>query len=425
MDNVKMISQIDRKVTVTENIYSTTKLAQELALAKTLKDDDSPFMVLNLTEVLNRYTEWTKRLARVEPYYAVKCNNDPVLLWFLSKLGCGFDCASKAEMEMILNNKLADPKHVIYANPCKTRSYVQHANDVGVKKMTFDNKEELYKIKSLHASPQLLLRIGVSDSTAVCQLSVKFGCDPEVGPELLKLAKEMDIEVFGIAFHVGSGCRDPVSFRRALKAAKDLFDVGNSYGHTMNLLDIGGGFPGYDSEEITFKQIADVINPSLDIYFPPSSHVRIIAEPGRFFATHPVSLVANIISAVEVPIEKITSQKGADKSGMAYYINDGVYGSFNCILFDHYHPKGGSLFEMETEKTKCNVWGPTCDGLDLVETNVELSKMTVGDWILYPNMGAYTNVASSRFNGFEPPKVYHFVDKNTWNLLDHKARFGA
>ena len=26
-----------------------------------------------------------------------------------------------------------------------------------------------------------------------------------------------------------------------------------------------------------------------------------------------------------------------------YYVNDGVYGSFNCILFDHVHPKPESL----------------------------------------------------------------------------------
>ena len=29
--------------------------------------------------------------------------------------------------------------------------------------------------------------------------------------------------------------------------------------------------------------------------------------------------------------------------GFMYYVNDGVYGSFNCILFDHVHPKPESL----------------------------------------------------------------------------------
>ncbi|CAD5231408.1 unnamed protein product [Bursaphelenchus xylophilus] len=427
VNHVEIIERLDRKVTVTQNYMETTKLAQELATAKNLNENDNPFFVVNISDLIDRFNEWKAKLPRVQPFYAVKCNNDPVILWVLAHLGCGFDCASRAEMDMVLKKKMVKPENIVYANPCKTRSFVHHANQVGVRAMTFDNKEELAKIKEIHGNPHLLLRIGVSDTTAVCQLSTKYGCDPEKdGPKLLKLAKEMGLEVIGIAFHVGSGCRDPVSFRRALKAAKTLFDTGIEYGHNMGVLDIGGGFPGYDSEEITFDEIVNVINPALDEHFPASLNVKIIAEPGRFFATHPVSLVTNITSAVEVSAERITGKaEDAEKPGMMYYMNDGVYGSFNCIFFDHYHPKGAPLFEKKGELVDSTIWGPTCDGLDQVEVQTRLPRMAVGDWLLYHDMGAYTNVAASKFNGFEPPKTYYFVDKTKWALLSDNARFGA
>lgn len=146
--------------------------------------------------------------------------------------------------------------HIIYANPCKTRGYIQHASQMGVERMTFDSVEELEKVASLHANPKMVLRIGVSDPTAICQLSTKYGCDPRKdGPRLLQNAKDLNVSVVGIAFHVGSGCRDPTSFRRALNEARLLFDEGKRIGHEMNLMDIGGGFPGFDSEEISFDEV--------------------------------------------------------------------------------------------------------------------------------------------------------------------------
>lgn len=48
----------------------------------------------------------------------------------------------------------------------------------------------------------------------------------------------------GISFHVGSGCMDPPVYRKAIKAARKLFDFAQLVGYDFKLLDIGGGFPG-------------------------------------------------------------------------------------------------------------------------------------------------------------------------------------
>lgn len=124
-----------------------------------------------------------------------------------------------------------------------------------------------------------------------------------------------------------------------------------------------------------------------------------------------------------------------------YYVNDGVYGSFNCILYDHAHvrpllqkvtgagrggqelgsPRAGLTQSLPTQRPKpdekyysSSIWGPTCDGLDRIVERCELPEMHVGDWMLFENMGAYTVAAASTFNGFQRPAIYYVMSRPTW-----------
>uniref|UniRef100_A0A1I7ZUY6 ornithine decarboxylase n=1 Tax=Steinernema glaseri TaxID=37863 RepID=A0A1I7ZUY6_9BILA len=409
-----------------ESPGSDDEVAQRLALLKSAEGDEDPFAVCNVATVVERFVEWRRRLPRVEPFYAVKCNDDLTLMSVLASLGAGFDCASKAEIDVVLDNKLTQPERIVYANPCKTRSFVKHAETRGITMMTFDNEEELLKVSKTHANPQMILRIAVSDHTAQCPLNVKFGSEPvNDAPRLLLKAKSVGIKVIGISFHVGSGCNDPSAFREAVCHAKRLFDIGQSLGHPMDLLDIGGGYPGAPGGKVSFAEIAEVVGGAIDEFFPEGSGVRIIAEPGRYFAAAPFSLITNVISTARVPASRITNDPAdEDKEGYMYYMNDGVYGSFNCILYDHMHPTGAPLFESFDDEFPelfpTTIWGPTCDGLDQVEVSTKLRRLAVGDWLLYRNMGAYTMAAASTFNGFEKPQVYYFMDNATWKLLSNQ-----
>ncbi|KAL3105607.1 hypothetical protein niasHT_021710 [Heterodera trifolii] len=288
---------------------ASQRIAQHFALERNAIGHDDAFSVITLDRVVEQFLRWRLMLPRVKPFYAVKCNNDPILLQLLANLGCGFDCASRGEIESIVKNGLCSGDNIVYANPCKTRSYIRHAEQMGIRRMTFDSVEELLKIKEMHSSAQLILRIAVADLTAQCPLATKFGCDLDAAPALLQVARDQGMELIGISFHVGSGCRDPSAFREAISASKKLFVLGTSMGHRMQLLDIGGGFPGHDTAQITFEQ-------------------------GRFFGSSPVSLCPNVIAVQRVPSSRVTkTNENAKQDGFMLYINDGVYGSFNCILF--------------------------------------------------------------------------------------------
>lgn len=140
-----------------------------------------------------------------------------------------------------------------------------------------------------------------------------------------------------------------------------VFDFSKTLGYDLNLLDIGGGFPGVHGSSI--DKLAEVINSSLDEYFLDSS-ISVIAEPGRFYVASAYTLACNIHSVRRVHLNDAVT--GKVKPHNMYYINDGVYGSFNCLLYDHQQVFPQSLKGNGNKLTSSSVWGPTCDGLDQV-----------------------------------------------------------
>ena len=60
-----------------------------------VQDCEDPFYVVDLGRVIHLYDAWMDKLPQVQPFYAVKCNEDPALVKTLAALSTGFDCASK------------------------------------------------------------------------------------------------------------------------------------------------------------------------------------------------------------------------------------------------------------------------------------------------------------------------------------------
>lgn len=396
-------------------------------------DGDNAFFVADLASVYRQYLRWRRELPNVVPFYAVKCNPEPMVLQLLAALGTGFDCASNGEIQNVLDMGLS-PGRIIYANPCKASSFVRRAAEQNIGLTTFDNLDELDKMKRFHPNCKLVVRVLTDDSKSICQLGIKFGAPLKDVPRLLERAKELELDVVGVSFHVGSGCYDPEAFRDAVVRGRSAFDMGAKLGYQFDLLDIGGGF-----EQDNFEQVAAVLRAALAEHFPDDQFapggtkvaglpngLRIIAEPGRYFVHRAFSLATNIIAR---RVSSGEENAGAEAPEAMYYQNDGTYGAFNCIMFDHQvvEPKVLSLQRAfvyredlpapGVEPTSfagdlwpCSVWGPTCDSIDCILRLTHLPRsLSVGDWLVYENMGAYTLCAASTFNGLETAKVRYTV----------------
>jgi ornithine decarboxylase len=436
--------------------------------------EEDAFFVGDLSAVYEAVQTWRSSPLgdRVEIFYAVKCNPSPAVLHLLSLLGTSFDCASISEINMVLALPCApSPDRIIFANPCKPASFIRSAERLGVEMMTFDNADELHKIARLHPDAKLVLRILTDDSKSLCRLGLKYGAPLDTCPGLLSLARSLGLSVIGVSFHVGSGCKDPDQFRDAVWRAKRVFDMGKAQGYDFRFLDVGGGFEGAG-----FAEMSRVLSDSLDEHFPRHEGVRVVAEPGRFMVSTAFTLATSIIArrrALTGPsghgpapvgavahIEQAAAAMACTAEGehghpghtagkeevegadVMYYINDGVYGSFNCILYDHQivHPYPLTLSHAHPSPIssciprhpgpptppnvnlptdlpvmmgyatteRASVWGPTCDSIDCVRDVVDLPKgLEVGDWLGWGEMGAYTMCAASNFNGFAQSSVHY------------------
>ena len=379
-----------------------------------LPGEENSFFIGDLGELDNLFKNWILQLPRIQPFYAVKCNPNPIILKRLASFGVNFDCASKLEIETILKMGIS-PDRIIYANPCKMSSFIRFAQEKNVLKSTFDNIEELYKIKKFHPNSQLFLRIATDDSTAQCRLSTKYGADLENVRDLISKCKELNLNLHGVSFHVGSGANDFSTLYKATRDARWVFDIAENEFNMppLKTLDVGGGF-----QLESFKEASHVLNMALDEFFPIEKNVNIIAEPGRYFVASTFTLATNVIAKRKVNEEE-----------SMIYINDGVYGNMNCILFDHQEPVPRTLYHNEkfhyfdhesTSKKqskdhhyKVSIWGPTCDGLDCITKEYYMKHdLVIGDWLYFPDLGAYTSSAATAFNGFEQAATIVFIDEN-------------
>jgi len=379
-------------------------IAAAVAFLQRAPADDHATALLDLGILEQRWLLWKMLLPRVTPFYAVKCNPHPAIVQHLWELygdsGGGFDCATPSEIALVTSMGIP-AQRVVFAHPCKQQSAIDFARDTGVRWMTFDNKTELTKIWRSFPDAPLLIRIQTDDAGAQCPLSNKFGAAPGACSELLHEARRLGLRVEGVSFHVGSGCSQRGVFLSAMRRAHSVFQTGRALGLSLCVLDIGGGFSGNDQDGTAcFADHARDINQALEELFSDAK-VSVIAEPGRFFAASTQTLITTV-----------TSVAGSVSGGaFRYYLNDGVYGSFNCLLYDHARVptpvviRDNHVLACGSPVFRSTVFGPTCDGLDKLLVDIELPQLQVNDRLLFRNMGAYTSAASTTFNGFPLPKT--------------------
>jgi len=394
-----------RKFTPVELINEITSV--EKLLEKELeKGEFNAFYLVNLGAVVEKYIEWTTNLPRVQPLYAMKSNPDINIIRTLHALGAGFDCASKQELTDALSVGTL-PENIIYANPCKGPEHIAFAKEKQLDFMTFDSLAELQKIHGIHPAAKLVLRILPDDSKSIMPFGTKFGASMSDCKKLIEKCRELNLQLVGVSFHVGSGCFSSSAFVDAVLLAREVFDMAEQYDFNLNLLDLGGGWPGVDTSTLSFVDIAKDLAPVLDQYFPP--HVRIIAEPGRFFCTACYTLAVSIISRRERWVKpKTDNEEEEPTKEVLYYLSDGLYGSFNNIVFDHARPLPVPMKKDENTQ-RSSLFGPTCDSIDVICKDIDLPELEIGDWLYFLNMGAYTLASASSFNGFKPPNAKYLM----------------
>ncbi len=357
-----------------------------------VKKHRTPFMMIRRSVLEKQFQRLRKCLPEVTPYYAIKANPNPKIIKTFVKLGAGFDVASGWEMKHVLSLG-ASPDRVIFANTIKSTEDIVSARRRRVRMMTFDNEPELYKISEHYPGAQVLLRIKVGNEGSVVNLSLKFGADPENAYLILRKARSLGLVPMGLSFHVGSQSKNVENYLQALEISANIINEAKEHDVPLKIMDIGGGFPiqHFDDEiGVNFERMAFQIRKQIRQLF--DKRVQFIAEPGRFLVGPAGILVTQVIGRT------FRNNKNY------YYLNDGIYGDFSGMVFDHCKYEFKTLRRGQTFLSA--LAGPTCDSFDTLSLDVEIPELYVNDVVYVKNIGAYSSASAvANFNGFAPAKI--------------------
>ncbi|XP_058812549.1 ornithine decarboxylase 1-like [Topomyia yanbarensis] len=405
-----VLSVLKCRLEIVDDSVSSKELVDRVVA---LGPREEPLHLVELDTVVKRHYDWIRHLPRVRPFYAIKSNNEASIVETTLLLGCGYDCASKAECQRVLGFGV-DRERIIFNQPAKTIESLEYAREKRLRTV-FDSEFELRKIHQYYSDAEVLIRFRFVLPKTKATLGVKFGCNPNrEARELLDLAKELGINVIGWCVNVGAGCEHPEIFYGAIEAGRRITDYASSLGFSFNYIDLGGGFHG-DKDSNNVPIYAAHINRALEEFFPDEQRWTIIAEPGRYYTA------ACMCSVIPVHGKRVF--RSADNPALIekvyYYFNDGIYGTFYSAKY-HDQPVKPIIWKKRSDcgpEYNTFFYGPTCDGNDVFAADISLPELNISDYVVFENLGAYTKVYSCRFNGFCLPRSIVFIRKSVWDLL--------
>ena len=356
-------------------IYTTSLVGVNIALHNI--NFNKKRWIYDKAALLQQADKWALHIPWIKPYYAVKSNPLPCILRDLTHykpMHIGLDVASIQETELALKHTTL--KNTIYTNPHTIPHEIREAL-FHIK--VIDSICELELLHTHHIKCPLLIRINSNLKNANINFDSKFGATREEAYDIINLANKYKYDVKGISFHIGSGgkfSRKNAFQYACYKNAIPLLEYIQLFNKEKLILNIGGGL-------LYTTDLSDALGWTKDLPY------TIVAEPGRYFSEPSHHLAVQVIAI---------TPKGI-------FLDNGVYHELNCFHRDHWSMPllTKCIHDEEVSSVKhyksVNIFGPTCDSYDTLGKQNFPRDINIGDWILLPNMGAYTNAGSVDFNG--------------------------
>ena len=361
--------------------------------------EDGPCVVVDLDVVRDNYASFAKALPDTRVFYAVKANPAPEVLDLLARLGSCFDCASVVEIQQVLATG-AGADRISYGNTIKKERDIARAYELGIRLFAVDCEAEVEKIARAAPGSKVFCRMLCDGAGAEWPLSRKFGCVPEMAARVLEQAHGLGLVAYGLSFHVGSQQRNPLMWDGALKAASTIFNDLTERGITLQMVNLGGGFPTkYLKDVPAVRQYGQAIFRSLRKHFGNRIPETII-EPGRGMVGNAGMIEAEVV---------LISKKSETDTMRWVYLDIGKFNGLAETMDEMIRYPIRTAYDDDATEP-CVLAGPTCDSVDVLYEKDPYYlpvSLEIGAKVLIEGTGAYTTTYSAvGFNGFPPLKSY-------------------
>lgn len=361
-------------------------------------DKPTPFVLLNLSRIRQGYADLSTALPEARIHYAVKANPDPGVISVLAELGSCFELASRAELDLVLGLGVSGDRYV-FGNTIKKPDDIAYYHQNGISLFATDSEADVRKLAQYAPGAKVYVRLLAEPSaTADWPLDRKFGCPADTAVGLMRLAKELGLQPYGVSFHVGSQQNSPEPWRAALQRTAWVFEQLRHDGIQLKLINLGGGLPvSYLQPVPPVEAYAQAIRGYIAELFAHTP--ELIIEPGRFLVADAGLLVSEVM---------LVAKKQAHDEHRWVYTDIGLFSGLTEA--DKESTKYSILTTREGPVGEVIIAGPTCDGRDILYDNYRYRlplTLADGDRLYFFKAGAYTlSCGTVGYNGFNPTRGY-------------------
>ena len=337
--------------------------------------------------------------------YSIKACGNINILKHLADAGSGFDIVSGGEL-FRAQQAGADMSKIVYAGVGKTDKEILEALNAGIGTFNIESEPELENLialckkhgkttkAALRVNPDIKYDSHKHITTGVKE--TKFGVDIE---RTLKIYEQYAdngvVEMSAIHVHLGSGGKTIDPYVEYVKKVLPLVDDLRSKGHTIDTLDLGGGY-GADYETGTVPSAADYAKGIVPLL--KAANLKLILEPGK-------SIIANAaIMLTEVVFKKTGGEKifVIVDAGMNDLIRPCLYEAFHFIWPVEVEDKfvlSKRMQDVDLDGAEIvDIVGPVCEGTDYFAKDRTLPPVERGDLVAVFSAGAYGYTMASNYN---------------------------
>ena len=338
--------------------------------------------------------------------FSVKSLSNIAILNILKNKGCGFDIVSGGELHRAISVG-ADPKSIIFSGVGKSKNEIEDGILNEILSFNIESKAELKKIETVASNLKKIAPVSIRfnpdidsgghDYITTGRKGDKFGINNL--DETIELAKYIrdskNLEMVGLACHIGSQILNLESYEMASKKTIDLATKINKLGIDLQFFDMGGGLgvPYLDESPPHPKELISMLE---EVFV--NRNEKLILEPGR-------SISANA-GVLLTKVEYIKDNFAIVDAAMNDLIRPALYGAKHDIW---------NLKNKTNAMKKYNVVGPICESSDFLGKDI-LLDIAEDDLLCIKTAGAYGFVMSSNYNSrLRSAEV--LVDGKTFNLI--------
>lgn len=371
-----------------------TLYAEDVNIPALAQAVGTPFYCYSSATLERHYNVMAEAFAEIPTtiHFAVKANSNIAVLATLAKLGAGADTVSEGEIRRAIAAGIPAEK-IVYSGVGKSRNELAYALDVGVGQINVESAEELVMLSAVavdqDVDAQVAIRVnpdvdaGSHDKISTGRKTDKFGIAWETARDVYaKAAALPGIEIVGITCHIGSQLTALEPFQAAFARVAELVEQLREDGHTIDVLDLGGGL-GIPYNDETPPHPDDYAQMIIDTV----QHLgcRLALEPGRLIAGNAGILVTSVILTKEQPERRFAVVDAA----MNDLMRPAMYDAAHAIL---------PVEIREGETLAYDVVGPVCETADRFARDVNLTGLREGDLLALRSAGAYGAVMASEYN---------------------------